>query len=98
MDLLGSSPCYRLVLTAPPIDQLTKIACLIDYKYQFANNKTYVCSRVENVVTAPKRGRKPNSVLPILCASSFVIHLKIPKVFKNVVAHVNYNERGDTIV
>ena len=24
VDSLGSSPCYRLVLTAPPIDQLTK--------------------------------------------------------------------------
>ena len=50
---------------------------------------------------APKRGRKPNSSGPAdfcrICASSFTIHLKIAKVFKNGVALVNYNER-DTIV
>ena len=48
---------------------------------------------------APKRGRKQNSRGPSdfcrICASSFAIHLKTPKVL-NGVALVNYNER-DTI-
>ena len=65
-------------------------------------------SRVENVVTddffnSKKSSQKGQEVefgpsdFCRICASSFAIQLKIPKVFKNVVALVNYNER-DTIV
>ena len=65
-------------------------------------------SLVENVVTddffnskkSSQNGQKAEfgpSDFCRICASSFAIHLKIPKVFKNVVALVNYNER-DTIV
>ena len=67
-----------------------------------------MCSRVENVVTDDFFNSKKNSQkgqkaefgpsdFCRICASSFAIHLKILKLFKNVVALVNYNER-DTIV
>ena len=91
-----------------PITFERQIACLIDYKYQFANNKTYpsCVSRMSSQTTsstprkAPKRGRKPNSSGPSdfcrIRASSFAIHFKIPKVL-NSVALVNYNERDKTV-
>ena len=67
-----------------PIAFERQIACLIDDQYQFANNKTYVCSRVENVVSddfinSKKRGKKPNSRgssdFCRICASSFAVHV-----------------------
>ena len=67
-----------------------------------------MCSRVENVLTddffnskkSSQKGQKAEfgpSDFCRICASSFAIHLKIPKVFKNVLALVNYNE-CDTVV
>ena len=63
-----------------------------------------VCQYLQTNSSTPrkvsKRGRKPNSSglsdSCRICASSFAIHLKIPKVL-NGVALVNYNERDNCL-
>ena len=81
MNLLGSSPCYRLI-TRSSTPRPNNLIGLIKFQFnrlcQFVNNNTCVCSFVKNVISDDlERGRKPSSPSDFcwICASSFAICL-----------------------